>query len=115
MSISRSVVRRVLGEEGVATRDFTDGHAADMDLARVKRTGATPFGYTYLEGKMVVEPREYRVITEMARARAAGKGLRAIARSLNERRIPTRRGKKWNHEVVKQILERHLSGSLEEN
>ena len=71
------------------------------------RAGTIPFGYCYLEGKLVVDPREYKVVLEMFRLWRSGLSLRAIARSLNDRKIPTRFGKSWKHEVIKHIIERH--------
>lgn len=71
------------------------------------RSGNTPFGFCYLEGKLVVDPREYKVVLEMHRLWKRGQGLRAISRHLNDKGIPTRFGKSWKHEVVKHIIERH--------
>ncbi len=68
--------------------------------------------YCYLEGELVKEPREYKVVIEMERLWQAGRSLRAIARTLNERKIPTRQSKTWRHEVVKKIIERHERENL---
>lgn len=88
-------------------RDFSRGSKQRHDLTQVMRSGAIPFGYTYLEGKLVVEPSEYRIVLEIDRRLSAGESLRAIARILNDRKVPTRFGRKWNHEVVKKIHQRH--------
>lgn len=98
----------------MAIRDFSRGSKNRHDPTRVMKTGTTPFGYTYLEGKLVVEPSEYRVVLEIARRVASGESLRAIARILNDRKVPTRFGKKWNHEVIKKIHERHQRKQSEE-
>lgn len=54
-----------------------------------------------------MEPSEYRIVLEISSRVAQGESLRAIARVLNERKVPTRYGKKWNHEVVKNVYQRH--------
>ena len=71
------------------------------------RSGATPFGYTYLEGKLVIDPHEYKTVLEIYRLWKSGTPLRAIARKLNERKVPTRLGKTWQHFVIKSIIDRH--------
>ena len=70
-------------------------------------SGAIPYGYCYLEGKLVVDPHEYQIVHEMHYMWTQGKSYRAIARELNSRKVPTRFGKKWNHEVIKQIIRRY--------
>ena len=104
---SKTKIRKTLSAAGVAIRDFSGNHRAKLDLTQVVRPGNTPFGYCYLEGKLVVDPREYKVVLEMYRLWKNGQSLRAISRHLNSQRVPTRFGKSWKHEVVKKIIERH--------
>jgi len=91
----------------VDIRDFRNSQKTKPDPTQVVCAGTTPFGYTYLEGKLVVDPREYKVVLEMYRLWQDGQSLRAISRHLNDRKVPTRFGKSWKHEVVKKIIERH--------
>jgi len=97
----------VLQKAGITIRDFSRCQKKKYDLTQVVRSGAIPYGYTYLEGKLVVDAREYKIIHEMYRMWQSGKSLRAIARTLNDRHVPTRFGKSWKHEVIKKIIERH--------
>lgn len=71
------------------------------------RSGGTPFGYTYLEGKLVIDPHQYKIVLEIHRLWKSGNSLRAIARKLNNRQVPTRFGKTWQHFVIKNIIDRH--------
>jgi len=71
------------------------------------RSGAIPFGYAYLDGKLTVDPREYNVILKIQKLWQSGKAQRAIAQILNDQKIPTRHGKRWSHGVVGTILKRH--------
>ncbi len=103
---SRTKVLTELRKAGVTIRDFSRGSKQKHDPTQVMKSGTTPFGFTYLEGKLVMEPSEYRVVLEMNRHWQSGLSLRAIARILNDRGVATRFGKKWNHEVIKHIIER---------
>lgn len=103
---SRTKILTELRKAGVAIRDFSRGSKQKPDPTQVMKSGTTPFGFTYLEGKLVVEPSEYRIVLEMHRHWQSGQSLRAIARILNDRGVTTRFSKKWNHEVIKHIIER---------
>ena len=71
------------------------------------QSGTIPFGYDYLEGKLVTDPKEYKIVLNIYRQWKNAQGFRAIARSLNSQRILTRTGKKWTHELIKRIINRH--------
>ena len=74
-------------------RDFKNANSKKHDLAKVRRSGNTPFGYTYLEGQFVVDPKEYKVVLDIYRQWKSGMSYRAVARALNDRGEPTRFGK----------------------
>ena len=63
-----------------------------------------PFGYANVDGKMVVVPEEAEVVRQIFAATLAGKGSHLIAKDLNARGIPTRRGSKWSAGTVKGML-----------
>lgn len=71
------------------------------------RSPVLPYGYAWLEGKLVKEPREYKIVLKVIGLWQAGKSLTAIARTLNDQRVPTRNGKKWFHCTVGAIIKRH--------
>ena len=71
------------------------------------RGGTIPFGYIYLEAKLVINPPEYKVVLEIYRLWKSGQSFRSIASRLNDRKLVTRTGKKWTHEVIKRIVNRH--------
>lgn len=71
------------------------------------KSGTIPYGFAYLEGRLVVDPHEYKNVLEIAGLRKRGDTFRAIARALNGRKIKTRMGKPWTHELIKRIFERH--------
>jgi hypothetical protein len=84
----------------------------------VVKGGPVPYGYAYLEGKLVVDPKEYKVVLEIYRQWQKRKNYRAIARYLNDQQIITRAGKKWTNEIIKRIIDRHeksLKNTQEKN
>lgn len=68
------------------------------------RSGATSYGYCYLDGHLVVDNREQQIIHRIMEMNTNGVSYRGIAKSLNDQNVRTRRGKTWKHEVIKQIL-----------
>lgn len=70
---SKTKIHKELKKAGVAIRDFSRGSQQPPDPRRVKGSGTIPFGFTYLEGKLVLEPSEYRIVLEISR-RVAQRG-----------------------------------------
>ena len=68
--------------------------------------GKPPYGYRIgLKGTLEVVPNEVPVVELIFRLRTKEElGVRLIARHLNERGIPTRRGGKWNMVTIRDIL-----------
>ncbi|MCB0411030.1 MAG: recombinase family protein [Bdellovibrionales bacterium] len=61
---------------------------------------------SYLEGKLVIDPHEYKNVIEMVRLKTTGLSFRAIARAMNGKKVTTRLGKTWTHEIIKRICDR---------
>jgi DNA invertase Pin-like site-specific DNA recombinase len=72
------------------------------------RVGRTPYGFCYLDGQLVVDNKEQQIIRRIVEMKANGMSFRAIAKALNDQKIPTRMAKSWKHEVVKQIYLRKV-------
>lgn len=83
-------------------------HTALESRAKVGRpTGGRCFGYT--SQNELVEA-EGAVVTEIFKRAAAGETMRAIAKSLNARGVPTPRGRPWHVSAIHALLhnERYL-------
>lgn len=63
-----------------------------------------PYGYKNEDGKMVVVPEEAAVVKDIFKMALSGMGGYRIARSLNERNIPTKKKSKWCATTVVCIL-----------
>jgi len=71
------------------------------------RPGTISFGYAYLEGKLVRDPKEYKIVLQIQKLWREGKSCSAIAAVLNGQKTPTRMGKRWGKSVIARILKRH--------
>lgn len=108
VGVPKTTIRRTLLKSGVAIRDFSNGQKYKSALFGAMGPGATPYGYAYLEGKLVIDPREYKTVLEILRLWQSVQSTRAIARILNERKLFTRQQKRWHHVAVRKIIEREL-------
>ena len=70
--------------------------------------GVVPYGFAYLEGELVVDPRETKVVHQMVKLWQSGKSFKAIADMLNSHKVPTRMDRKWSKRVVRAVVGRHL-------
>jgi hypothetical protein len=105
--ISRSSIRDSFKSNGMPMRSFMPATKAPLKRPKGMMAGTVPYGYAYLEGKLVPEPREYKIVLKAYRLWQNGKSFREIARTLHSQKIPTRKDKKWNHELIKKMIERH--------
>jgi DNA invertase Pin-like site-specific DNA recombinase len=82
------------------------------DIARGQRSAVlsgryiclAPYGYEKRDKQLCVSVPEAQVIRRMFEALIAGKSPRQITKMVNEAKIPSRRGKKWQHAHVAMIL-----------
>ncbi|HHT74567.1 MAG TPA: recombinase family protein [Euryarchaeota archaeon] len=63
-----------------------------------------PFGYRIKDKDLVVVEDEAEVVRELFRRYCEGESMAALAESLNERGLPTRRGQRWTLYSVRHIL-----------
>jgi DNA invertase Pin-like site-specific DNA recombinase len=106
----RTAMRQMVGVFGQLERA--------MIVARLRRgrqvkaslgghaVGAAPYGFSPEGGELVPRHDEQEAIHAMIEARAAGKSLRDIARTLNDEGIPPRRGERWYPMTVRRVLDR---------
>jgi len=105
---ARSSIREALTERGLVLRPTKRCQKRKWKKPTAMRSGVIPYGYAYLEGRLVVDPREYKTVLQAVRWWKSGKSYTAIAKLLNDKKVPTRLGKRWTHSVVKRVIERHL-------
>lgn len=79
-------------------------YAAKRD--RGEWTGAIPFGYRIVAGKLERVATEQPLIRRIETLRAEGQALRKIAALLNEEHVPSRSAKPWNAMTIASIIKR---------
>ena len=80
--------------------------AVDHKRAAGEAVGAIPFGYDRDGDKLVANAAEQETLALVRTLRARGLGGRAIARALNERQLPAKRGGTWSPVTVRRLLAR---------
>jgi hypothetical protein len=103
---AKTSLRKVLVSRGLTLRPKTGASSSEFKAAPKVRSRIQPYGFAWLEGQLVKEPREYKTLLIIFDLWRSGKGLAYIARFLNDQKIPTRFGRKWHRATIKQIVER---------
>ncbi|MGE4132561.1 MAG: recombinase family protein [Bdellovibrionales bacterium] len=96
-----------LKSNGRVLRPPTGGPKQDGAVAVGRRSSGRPYGYDWVDGILVMDPKEYRVVQKILRLWRDGQSARAIARDLNQQGVPAQRSKKWSHGLVISIVERN--------
>lgn len=60
--IPKSTVRETLKKNGMALRNPLNGNAIHIDRLHTKRGGHTPYGYAYLDGQLIIDPKEQIIV-----------------------------------------------------
>jgi len=63
-----------------------------------------PYGYNYVDGELVINEDEAKIVQEIFKNYYDGKTIGEIVKDLNERNQPTKRGRKWAKPTVLAIL-----------
>ena len=107
--IPKSTVRETLKKNGMALRNPLNGNAIHIDRLHTKRGGHTPYGYAYLDGKLLLDPKEQIIVRKILKLHQSGLSGNAIAKELNRQKIPSRTGKSWSPCVVRRIIKLNQS------
>lgn len=63
-----------------------------------------PYGYDYIDGKLVINEDEARVVKDIYSWYSEGKSMGEIAKMLNNSKIPTKKGGFWAKKTISTIL-----------
>ena len=96
--VSHSAVGEALKRFGIP-RNGSNGNGR-------KHPGQIPFGYEYVDYRLVKNKSEQEVIRMIRQFRASGLSLWKIAGELNRRLIPTKNNGIWQANTVRKILAR---------
>ena len=74
--------------------------------------GAIPFGYDRRGQELLKNPREQKVLRDISRARhERGLSLAVIAKVLNRKKVPTKKGGKWYPSTVRNLLHNEIQAA----
>jgi len=73
-----------------------------------------PYGYANVDGEMVIVPEQAEVVKKIFAGCLAGKSTHIIAKELNEKGVPTKKGGKWTGGTINGILtnEKYIGDAL---
>ena len=63
-----------------------------------------PYGYEYIDGKLVINKEEAKIVKEIYSWYSEGKSLLKIVKMLNSTQIPTKKGGLWAKKTISKIL-----------
>jgi hypothetical protein len=92
IDLPRTTIKAALNAGGLPMRRPTEANNSGSKSTRHMKAGAIPYGYAYLEGRPVKEPKEYKVVLQIQNLWQSGKGCSAFASTLNDQKILTRGG-----------------------
>lgn len=110
---AKTSIKTALNKAGVVLRKAAKNQELPKQIPDAMRSGVTPYGYCYLEGKLVMDTREHAIVLQIMNWWHAGKSVTAIAELLNQQKIRTRMDKKWSHSVVSAIIKRQIKKGSE--
>ncbi len=67
-----------------------------------------PYGYNIVDSQLIIQENEAEVVCQIYRSYMCGRSLDEIAKTLNERGTPTKKGKVWMKQTVSRILRNPL-------
>jgi site-specific DNA recombinase len=106
----RKAFRQFMGivselEKSFITMRLSGGRISKIKTKSLYAGGGIALGYITIDKDLVIDEKQADTIRQIFKMkRKQRKGLRAIARELNERGIPTARGKEWHAGTIKYIL-----------
>ena len=106
-TVAGKMVFRMLGVLNEFERDQVS-ERTKAALAHKKETNQvynhTPYGYTHSGETLQKNEAEAAVAAQAVKLHKSGKTMRAIACNLNERGVPTKLGKQWQHKQVSRLI-----------
>lgn len=102
LQIPKSTLRDTLVQGGMPLRPTTSG----MDKRDI---GAPNFGHVRIDGKVVKDPKEQKLIRLMISYWKSGMSFNAIAKKFNDQKIKPRTAKEWNNGTIRKIILRTIS------
>lgn len=115
LSISKTKIRDILIRLKIPIRPvFPESNSATQRIVG-KKNVKPPYGFAYLEGRVVKHPKEYPTLLQIIGLWKSGQPLNSIATKLNGKRVPSPMGKTWSWNSIDNIVKRIKNGHLVQN
>jgi hypothetical protein len=72
-------------------------------VAKVRKTNP-PFGYAWLEGRLAINPVEFKTVRMILDLSESGMRPYHIEKVLNDQQIPTRAGRRWFSRIITNVI-----------
>jgi hypothetical protein len=96
-----------LVEGGIDLKSGRPKTAGRSKKARSIRLGVAPYGFAWLRGCLVADPREGEIVRLIVQSWQSGHNFTAITQQLNRLKRRTRSGGAWDHSLVRRIVLRY--------
>ncbi len=103
---SRHWVREILRRHKISLRPKLSESQVTSWRKRPRTHAHPPFGYAYLQGQLVIEPREHEILLLIERLASQDLNPNLIAGHLNKNSLKPRRADLWTRNSVVLILKR---------
>ena len=101
---SKNRIRSELKRLGLEVR-VSGTQATNKRSLKPGKQGALPYyGFCYLEGQIVKDPREFPTLQTIHRLWNRGKSIHQINQELNREKILSRKGKTWSWAAIQNIV-----------
>jgi DNA invertase Pin-like site-specific DNA recombinase len=105
-----STIRDVFVLNKVPLRSNQKTTASDTQKPQRTFQGGIPYGYNILDGKLVIDPREIKIVRQILALHQKGMSFNAISILLSNQKIPSKLSKRWNDKTVASIIRKHPKG-----
>lgn len=104
--IPASTIRDELKAKGLPLRSNLKAKTSNSKKPRRLVWGSTPYGYAHLDGMLVIDPKETKVVRIIIALHQKGISFNSIAKTLTAQKIPSKTGRRWNDKTVARIIRR---------
>lgn len=109
LGVSKTTIRKALIEGGAVLRSSNGSPSGEFIKTVRRHIGVAPYGFCVIRGQLVKDPKEQVNVQLILKLATGGKSNSAIADYLNDKKIKTRTGGRWDHSTIRSILKRNLS------
>ncbi len=109
IGVAKTSIRKALIAGGLDLRPCNRSLTYSRSKSEHHHIGVAPYGYFVQNGRLVEDSREQVVVRKIMKLWTEGQSLSAIARHINGLKIRPRKGKIWDHSIIRSIVNRQES------